>query len=408
MSERTEPAGPLAGVRVVDMTWAWAGPHGTQLLAWLGAEVIKVETHTRLDHSRLRSLMGGAMQNGPDHSALFNDLNTNKLSVTLDLRREEGRDLLRRLVATSDVLAQNMRPGVMERLGLGYEELCRVKPDLIMLSSSAVGATGPERGYAGYAPTFSALAGIADLTGYPDEPPMPLSGSVDLRVGTAGALAVLAALYRRGLTGQGEHIDLSSTEVMSAMIGEAFLELSMTGRVPGRSGNRHDVMAPHGCYACAGEGQWVSIAVGSDAEWAALERLLADPDLADERFAGPAERWQNQDALDAIVERWTRARSVGDAVASLQGAGVPAMRVHVDDSIASDPHVLARGFIQEIDHPVLGRRRLVGVPWRFESGGVGIHAPAPLIGQHNHYVLGDILGLSSEEIERLVADGVVN
>jgi benzylsuccinate CoA-transferase BbsF subunit len=408
MDERADRAAPLAGVRVVDMTWAWAGPHGTQLLGWLGAEVIKVESRTRLDHSRLRSLMGGAMQDGPDHSTIFNDLNTNKLSITLDLQREEARALLRRLVATSDVLVQNMRPGVMERLGLGYEDLHRVKPDLVMLSQSAVGSSGPERSYAGYAPTFAALAGIADLTGYPDEPPLPLSGSVDLRVGTAGALSVLAALYQRARTGEGTHIDLSSTEVMSAMIGEAFLELSMSGRAPQRSGNRHDVMAPHGCYACAEDGQWVSIAVGSDAEWAALERLLADPELRDERFAGPAERWRNQDRLDAIVERWTRARPAAEAVESLQRAGVPAMRVHVDDSIAGDPHLLARGFFQEVEHPVIGRRRVLGAPWRFESSRVGVRTPAPLLGQHNHDVLGRILGLPREEIERLIADGVLN
>lgn len=408
MSGQGSKPAPLAGVRVVDMTWAWAGPHGTQLLAWLGAEVIKVESHSRLDHSRMRSLMGGAMAGGPDHSPIFNDLNSNKLSITLDLRRDEARALLHRLVAVSDVLAQNMRPGVMERLGLGYDELSRVKPELVMLSQSAVGSTGPERNYAGYAPTFSALAGIADLTGYPDEPPMPLSGSVDLRVGTAGALAVLAALYERRRTGRGRHIDLSSTEVMSAMIGEAFLELSMSGRSPQRAGNRHDVMAPHGCYACAGPDEWVSIAVGGEREWAALVRVLADPELADARFAGPTERWRNQDALDAIVARWTRARSVDAAVDALQRAGVPATRVHSEESVGLDPHLLARDFFPELEHPVVGKRRVVGTPWRFDSADVGIRTPAPLIGQHNDAVLGGILGLSEAEIARLVADGVVH
>jgi benzylsuccinate CoA-transferase BbsF subunit len=407
MGEGAQARGPLAGVRVVDLTWAWAGPHGTQLLAWLGADVIKVESHARLDHSRMRSLMGGALAGGPDHSPIFNDLNTNKRSITLDLRREEARALLLRLVAASDVLVQNMRPGVMERLGLGYEGLRRVKPDLVVLSQSAVGATGPERSYAGYAPTFSSLAGIADLTGYPDEPPLPLSGSVDLRVGTAGALAVVAALYQREATGRGAHIDLSSTEVMSAEIGEAFLELSMNGRAPQRAGNRHPEMAPHGCYACAGEAEWVSIAVGSDTEWGALRQVLGDPALQGERFAGPAERWRNQDALDAIVEGWTRERPADVAVEALQRAGVPALRVQIEESVATDPQLLARGFLQEIEHPVIGRRRVLGVPWRFEAGGVGIHSPAPRIGQHNAEVLGGLLGLSHEEIDRLVADGVV-
>jgi len=403
-----ETGGPLSGIRVVDMTWAWAGPHGTQLLAMMGAEVIKVESRARLDHSRLRSLMGGAMKSGPDDSPVFNDLNLNKLSLTLDLRKTPARDLLRRLVNVSDVLAQNMRPGVMDRLGLGYDELARGKPDLIMLSQSAVGSTGPERAYAGYAPTFSSLAGIAELTGYPDRPPMPLGGSVDLRVGTAGALAVIAALYRRRRTGEGQHIDLSSTDVISSMMGEAFLEHSMNGRVPIRSGNRHDVMAPHGCYACAGDERWVSIAVGSDEEWVALKTAIGDPALEDGIYAGPAERWQNQDSLDAIVEAWTRPREVGAVVEALQALGVPAMRVLGEDSIDDDPHVAARGFIETVEHPKLGRRRVAGAPWNFDSGDVGIRRPAPLLGQHNDQVLGGILGLSRDEIERLIREGVVH
>jgi len=407
MSDRTNGSGPLAGVRVVDMTWAWAGPHGTQLLAMLGAEVIKVESHARLDHSRLRSLMGGAMGGGADDSPIFNDLNLNKLSLTLDLRQDEARTLLRRLVAESDVLVQNMRPGVMERLGLGYASLLEVRPDLVMLSSSAVGSTGPEREYAGYAPTFSSMSGIADLTGYADGPPTPLSGSVDLRVGTAGALAVVAALYRRRRTGEGQHIDLSSTEVMSSMIGEAFLEHSMTGRVPARNGNRHDVMAPHDCYPCRGEDHWVSIAVGSDAEWGALKRAIDDPALDDAAFAGPAERFRNQDALDPILVRFTQSHEVDDLVQKLQAAGVPAMRVHVEDSIQDDPHVRARGVIQTIEHPRVGTRRVIRSPWRFAKAQVDIQRPAPLIGEHNDYVLGDILGLPADEIGRLTDEGVV-
>jgi benzylsuccinate CoA-transferase BbsF subunit len=399
---------PLRGVRVVDMTWAWAGPHGTQLLAWLGAEVIKVESRSRLDHSRVRSLMGGVTAGGPDHSPIFNDLNTDKRSVTLNLRHEDARALLRRLVGMSDVLVQNMRPGVMDRLGLSYEALSAIRPELVMLSSSAVGGTGPEHAYAGYAPTFSSLAGIADLTGYPDGPPTPLSGSVDLRVGTAGALAVVAALYRRRRTGRGQHIDLSSTEVMCSMMGEAFLEHAMNGRVPSRQGNRHDVMAPHDCFPCAGDGQFVSIAIGSDAEWAALRRAIGDPALDDDRFAGPAERFARQEALGGIIEAWTRTHDVDEAVRILQAAGVPATRVHAADSVAEDPHVRARGFIREIDHPVVGRRRVVGVPWRFGDGGVDIDRHAPLLGEHNEYVLGELLGLSPDEIQALTEAGALD
>jgi benzylsuccinate CoA-transferase BbsF subunit len=400
--------GPLSGIRVVDFTWAWAGPHGTLLLAMLGAEVIKIESRTRLDHSRVRSLMGGAMQAGPDESPVFNDLNLGKLSLSLDLRKEEARELVRKLVTVSDVVVQNMRPGVLDRLGLGYEDLRAVKPDVVMLSSSAVGATGPDRSYAGYAPTFAALSGIAELTGFADGTPVPLSGSVDLRVGTASAFALLAALHHREKTGEGQHIDLSSTEVMSSMIGEAFLEYDMTGRVPERIGNRDPVMAPHGCYVCTGEESWVSIAVGSEEEWESLKRIIADPALDDDEFRGPLERWHAQDRLDAIIERWTREREPGDVVEALQGAGIAAMQVHTSASIAGDPHVREREVLHRVDHPVIGERLVVGPPWRFSGDEVSVRRAAPLIGEHNDYVLRDLLHLSPEEIERLERADVLN
>jgi benzylsuccinate CoA-transferase BbsF subunit len=407
MAAANGKSAPLQGIRVTDFTWAWAGPHGTLLLGMLGAEVIKIESRARLDHSRMRSLMGGATKGGPDDSPLFNDLNLNKLSVTLDLRKEESRTIVRRLVAHSDVAVQNMRPGVLDRLGLGYEDLRAVKPDIIMLSSSAVGAIGPESTYAGYAPTFASMSGAAHMTGYPDGPPIPLSGSVDLRVGTAAAFAVLAALYHRQRTGEGQNIDLSSTEVMSAVVGEAFLEYSMTGRVPARIGNRDRIMAPHGCYRCE-NGEWVSIAVGSPDEWAALRRVITDPALDDEAFAGPLERWRNQERLDEVVEAWTRERDPAELVEALQRAGVPSMRVHTGESIEADPHVRARGVLKTVEHPSLGERVVVGPPWRFGEDGVGVRRAAPLLGQHNRYVLGEILGISDDEIARLTEAGVVS
>jgi benzylsuccinate CoA-transferase BbsF subunit len=407
MAGSAKGSGPLAGVRVTDFTWAWAGPHGTLLLAMLGAEVIKIESRTRLDHSRMRSLMSGAVQGGPDHSPLFNDLNLNKLSVTLNLRKPEAREIVKRLVAQSDVVTQNMRPGVLDRLGIGYEQLREVRPDLIMLSSSAVGATGPEATYSGYAPTFASLAGAAALTGYPESTPFPLSGSVDLRVGTTAAFAVLAALYHRDRTGEGQHIDLSSTEVMTAMMGEAFVGYSMTGRIPQRMGNRHPSMAPHNCYRAAGEKQWVTIAVGSEPEWQALCRVIDDPALGDEAFADALGRWQNQDRLDDVIERWTREREPDAIVAALQGAGVASLRVRGGADIADDPQVRALGTLETVEHPLIGERRVVGAPWTFEGNGVGIRSPAPLIGQHTSYVLGEILGISDGEIEKLTDDGVL-
>lgn len=401
-------AGPLAGIRIADFTWAWAGPQGSLLLGMLGAEVVKIESRARLDHARVHSLTAGSLQGGIDESPVFNDLNLGKSSVTLNLRSEGGRALVKQLVAECDVVLQNMRPGVLDRLGLGYEDLCAVRPDLIMLSSSAVGATGPEGRYAGYAPTFACLSGIASISGHPDAPPSALSGSVDLRVGTAAAFAVLAALAHRQRTGEGQDIDLSSTEVMSAMMGHVFLDHQLTGRLPERLGNRDECMAPHGCYRCRGEGEWgewVTIAVESADEWAALRSLLADPELDGPDFATADARKGSEDRLDERIERWTRTRKVDEVVATLQAAGVAAARLHNGASLAKDPHVRARGVFVTVEHPLVGKLEVVRPPWRMQ--GVGVAGPAPLLGQHNDRVLRQMLGLDAAEIERLAEAEIV-
>ncbi|HJX61706.1 MAG TPA: CoA transferase [Dehalococcoidia bacterium] len=398
---------PLAGVRIVDFTWAWAGPQATLLLGMLGAEIIKIESRARLDHTRLRSLMAGPTLASPDHSVIFADLNVNKLSLTLNLTHAEAVEIIKRLVKVSDVVAENMRPGVLQRLGLGYEALRAVKPDIIMLSSSAVGSTGPERTYVGYAPNFAALGGIAHITGPAEGPPTPLSGAIDLRVGTTSAFAILAALYHRARSGQGQYIDLSSTEAISAMIGDTFLEHAMNGRSPGRAGNRDRTMAPHNCYRCAGDDRWVTIAVATDEEWRALCTVIADPRLDDERFSDGYGRWQDQDELDQIISEWTASRSPQEITQTLQTAGVAAMPAHDGRSLVEDPQLRERGLMEWVEHPLSGKRLLAGPPWRFSKTPASIRQPAPLLGQHNHYVLHELLGLSEEEIQQLVDEEVV-
>jgi benzylsuccinate CoA-transferase BbsF subunit len=399
--------GPLENVRILDFTWAWAGPQATLLLALLGAEVIKVESRRRLDHTRLRSLMTGPTMTSPDHSVIFNDLNVGKLSLALNLSQPEAVEIAKRVAQLCDVVIQNMRPGVMDRLGLGYDDFRAVKPDIIMLSSSAVGSTGPERTYTGYAPTFAAMGGHAYITGYPDGPPMPLSGAVDLRVGTTSAFAILAALHHRARTGKGQHIDLSSTEAVAALIGHVFMDYSMNGRVQTRAGNRDHLMAPHNCYRCRGDNNWVTIAVACDEEWHALRRLVGDSRLEDERFADAASRRQNQEALDQLIGEWTSRRSQAEVTQTLQKAGVAAMPVLDGPALVQDPHLRARGVLQSLDHPAIGERLTVGPPWRFSRTPAQISRPGPLLGQHNRYVLGELLGMSGEEIERLVAEEVV-
>jgi benzylsuccinate CoA-transferase BbsF subunit len=225
-------------------------------------------------------------------------------------------------------------------------------------------------------------------------------------VGTTAAFAVLAALHHRQRSGEGQHIDLSSTEVMSAMIGEAFLEYSVCGRVPQRSGNSDGVMAPHNCYRCRGEDQWLTIAVGTEAEWNALRSVIVDPELENDAFEGPLERWRNRDRLDEIIERWTRERDPREAMEALQRVGVAAMMVHTGLSIGEDPHVQERGVFETVVHPRIGEKAVVRPPWRLED--VRVRRPAPLIGEHTDYILEEILGLPRDEIDRLAAAGVLN
>ena len=397
---------PLEGVRILDFTWAWAGPQATLLLALMGAEVLKVESRKRLDHSRLRSLVAGPSMSGPDASFIFNTLNLNKLSVSLNLSKPEAVEIARSLAKVSDVVTQNMRPGVLDRLGLGYEDLKKVKPDIILLSSSAVGSTGPERLYTGYAPTFAAMGGMAYITGRRGGRPAPLMGTIDLRVGSTGAFAVLVALYHRKLTGEGQHIDLSSAEAVSALMGDAFMDYTMNGCVQERNGNRDRAMAPHAVYPCR-EGKWVSIAVGDENEWRSLCTVIADPRLNDKRFADAFNRWGNQEALDGIIGEWTAERSHLEVMEVLQAAGVAAMPVYGGEEIVTDAQVLARGAIQDVEHPLMGTKKVLGPPWRLSKTPARVLRHGPLLGEHNDYVLGELLGMSKADIERLTAEEVL-
>lgn len=399
---------PLEGIRIADFTWAWAGPYGTMLLAFMGAEVIKIESAKRPDHSRMRSLAAGPTFGGPDQAPIFHDLNLNKMSITLDLSQPKAVELAKRVVSISDVVAENFRPGVMDKLGLGYKALEEVKPDIIMLSSSAVGGTGPQRHYVGYAPTFAALGGMAHLTGFPDGPPIPLMGSTDLRSATTTAFAILVALYHRAQTGEGQYIDLSSTETIAVLIGESLLDYTMNDRIPFRKGNRDEIMAPHNCYPCK-ENNWVSIAVATEEEWKGFCDALGNPPWTkDQRFSDAYRRWQNQEELDKLIGEWTINYTHREVTERLQKAGVAAIPCFGGVELFSDPHLKQRGFATEVAHPMIGKRTVINVPWRFSATPAQVTRHAPLLGEHNEYVFGELLGMPHEEIERLVAEGIIN
>ncbi|MCE2499701.1 MAG: CoA transferase [Dehalococcoidia bacterium] len=410
---------PLHNVRVVDLGSAWAGPMAGQLLADMGAQVIKVESRARMDGMRLgRPMVGEDLAGGdrglwPELQPVFHGLNRNKLSVSLNLRTDAGRDILKRLAATSDVVLSNFSPGVLQRLGMDHETLRAVKPDIIVAAMPAFGDAGPLRDMVAYAPIIQAMSGMMSLVGYPPEEGEPLVGELqaawsDTVAALCAALGVVAALRHRNRTGAGQYVEAAHLEGTTALLGVPMLEYQMTGIVPKPPGNDDPGFAPHNNYPCSGEDAWVAIAVRTDAEWGALAGVIEDDVLSkDRRFANSASRWDNRRALDEIISSWTRTLTPRQVMERLQAVGVAAMPVmNIADQFA-DPHLNARETYAEIDHPHIGAEMLYGVPWRFSDTPGGVRTPAPLLGQHNRYILSELLGIEDDELARLVDEQVV-
>jgi benzylsuccinate CoA-transferase BbsF subunit len=407
MNDPARP-GPLAGVRVADFTWVWAGPFCTLQLAHLGAEVIRVESATRLCVTRLIPPFADGTP-GIDRSGYFNQYNQGKKSLALDLKQPDALEIARRLVAASDVVVDNFAAGVMERLGLGYEALCAVKRDIIAISLSGYGQTGPQRDYVSYGPAQVPLSGMSSVTGYAGWPPMHVGISYgDPTAGLHAAFAVLCALLHRDRTGGGQMIDLSQWETSMTVLPEAILDFTMNGREPPRAGNRDPHMAPHGVFRCAGTDRWVAIAVEDEAQWHALCAVLDRPELADdERFATLAARKTNEEELEALVTAWTSRHAPEEVTARLQARGVAAFPSMTNADLSADPHLGARGFFVTLDHPVVGRRQHIGVPWRTSDTPSVVRRAAPCLGQDTDEVMTALLGYSAREVTELRARGVL-
>lgn len=398
----------LAGIRVADFSWIWAGPYAASLLAYMGAEVIKIESRGRIDQTRKGTMMDTDDFDGLNYSPTFNNANLNKLGVSLNLAAPGGPELAKRIVEQCDVVVSNMRPGKMDKLGLGYEDLKKVKPDIIMIESSGFGATGPYREYAGFAPIFASFGGLAYLTGYEDGMPNVMSGVQDMRAGTLSAFIVLAALYHRKRTGEGQYIDLSSSESLSTLIGPELMDYTMNGRSPSRVGNQDRLMAPHNCYRCKGDDKWISIAVATDAEWKALCGVMGNPDWSRAKeYESVLGRWKNKESLDEHLSEWTESYTGRELMEALQNAGVAAAPSFDAGEILNNPHTKARGLFVEVDHPRLGKQTVMGPAWKFSETPAAVEKAGPLIGEDNETVFGSLLGISKEEIQRLTKEKVI-
>ena len=382
---------PLEGVRVLDFTHVWAGPYCTRLLGDMGAEVIKAERVSDADMGRGKSI------------GRFHAYSRNKLGITLDLRTDDGHELVQNLISVSDIVVENFSVGVTKRLGIDYEHCRELRPDIVYLAMPAFGRTGPESSNVGMGATQEAMSGLLSITGLPGAPPNPTGVKYgDPNGGVFGAAAAITALWHRRLTGEGQLVDLSQLEANIATLPEIVLGYAMNGRALTQIGNRHPTFAPRGVYRCRGDDRWVAIEVTSNAQFSALCDAMGKPELtADPRFRAMDHRKQHHDELDGIIGVWTEQRDPYEAMRLLQESGVPAGAVLNNKDLLEDPHFAARGLFETVGHGDAGTHTHIGLPWKLSDTPLSIRRFAPEVGQHSEQVLGELLGVPETELRRL-------
>jgi crotonobetainyl-CoA:carnitine CoA-transferase CaiB-like acyl-CoA transferase len=401
---------PLDGIRVLELTTAWAGPMTGRVLAWFGAEAIHIESPTRTNtwrSNRDTPVASNYPDREPgarpyDRSFTFNSQNDNKRSLVVDLKVPEGLAVVRRLAAMCDVLLCNFRPGMLQRLGLDYETLAGENPGIVVVEMPAYGLDGPESSYSALGPTMEMAAGMSAMIAYPGGKPTVTGPSyMDPTGGFNAAAAVLTALYARDRSGLGQHVEMAQVEAAMQFIGPELI----AGEDPEPDGNRVAYAAPHNAYPTQGEDAWIAIACETEAAWQALAARI-DPALcADPRFAGLAARKRHEAALDALIAAWTAPHDKHTLAAGLQALGIAAHAVMTAPELAASAYLAHRGFFTELDHPAAGRHRHPGLPFHAEAAQGSQRTAAPCFGEGNDHVLRDILGLPEDEIIRLKASG---
>lgn len=392
--------GLLDGVKVLDMTRVLAGPYCGMMLADMGADVIKIEVPGRGDDSRKNA----PIVNG--ESAYYMNLNRNKRGITLNLKNEKGRELFKEMVKKADILLENYRPGVMEKLGLGYEELKKLNPALVYGAVSGFGHYGPYSKRAGYDIVGQAMSGLMSTTGWPDSAPTRTGTAIsDVMGGASCCIGVLAAYVNRLKTGEGDKVDVSLVDAMVSSLEIINMIYLCTGRVPTRIGNRYEAIYPYDSFQ-AKDGM-VIIACGNDKLYNLLKERLQIPQLEDERFATNIDRVKNHAPLKEILEVWTAERNIDDIVEFLLDAGIPAAPINTIDRVVKDPHIAgAREMFVDLEHPVAGKMKVTGNQLKFTNRKIQITQPAPLLGQHTREVFDQLLGITGEEFDRLGEEGV--
>ena len=399
---------PLTGVRVLDLSWAWAGPFCAMNLAHLGAEVIRIESDNRPDLYRRLPVSPQGLPDSLNISGMFNQWNQGKSSINLNLGTEEGIDIVKALVQQSDVVVQNFATGVMQRLGLGYSVLHELNPKIILASISGYGQTGPYREYMGYGPAIPPLTGLSASTGYIGGGAEEIGVSMpDPTAGVTAAWAVVSALDKVNQTGQGDHLDVSLWEATAVLNAQGWLNYSLNDTQPKRIGNRSEQMSPHGVYRCSGEDHWLAIACQNNAQWQVIARLI-DPQLShDTRFRTLSERKQHEDELDLLLSAWCLPQDRWQLTELLQANEIAAFPTLSGADIVNDKHMNQRGFIERLDHQEVGVRAHTGMPWRLDRRPNGVKHPAPCIGADTQRHLKELLNYTDADIELLQAQNTI-
>ena len=400
----------LEGVRVIDFSWIVAGPQCTRILADFGADVIKIENYSNMDYIRAS---GGA--DSPNRSPLFNTLNRNKRSLTLNVMHPRGMELLKTLIKKSDVIVENFSSRVLEKWGLGYEEQKKLNPGIIYCSMSGFGHSGRDRDFVTWGPTAQALSGLTYMSGLPGEESAGWGFSyMDHTGGFYGTIAIMMALLHRNKTGEGQHLDLSQVEAGIGLTGTSVLDYTVNNRPfrrdgmpPGNRAPEREI-APHNSYPCRGEDRWCVIAVTNDDEWDSLVNILGNPAWAnDERFATMASRFANQNDLDEFISQWTITLTPLEVFDVLQNAGVPAGAVQTPMERAEiDLQLKHRGFIAEVEHAELGNTKVESIPMKMSETPWKLNKASPLLGEHSAEIYMDLLGVSAEELGTLFEEGI--
>ena len=408
---------PLQGIRVLDLGWRAVAPVCARMLGWGGAEVIRIESASRHDGARQMPPITPGKDGSLNASEWFNNFNCNKMSVSINLGHPEGKELARRLAAMCDVVVENFSAGTIDRMGLGYETLRKRKPDIIMVSHSLTGLTGPWKHVKGHGPMAAAMAGMNYLSGYPDsEPISPGQAFTDYVVNPHhSAFAILAALHHRRKTGRGQYIDLSQYESISLTTGSSFLEYTTLGRVRERTGNRSSYAAPQGVFPCQSipldgkmEDRWCAISIGNDEEWKHLCQEMGRADLADDpRFSTFKIRKKNEAEAEEIIGAWTAGQMAEDVLLRLPGAGVGAGVVqNGKDLLTADPQMAFSGHYPKVQHAETGESTYDGPPFTLSECPLEVR-PGPLLGEHNDYVFQQLLGLTEDDVNLGYVDGYI-